>query len=116
MRGFVSFLWFVVGVAAIIAGIELWYAMENAESAAQQAAGAAQAVAIAVIPYVLVRAVESAFLRDRPAERIPFTPAADAERAEKPQAEAERQLALQAQQERDRPRPRLVRRPFQDVE
>ena len=109
MRGFVSFLWFVVGVAAIIAGIELLYAMENAESAAQ-------AVAIAVIPYVLVRAVESAFLRDRPAERIPFTPAADAERAEKVQAEAERQLALQAQQERDRPRPRLVRRPFQDVE
>ena len=116
MRGFVSFLWFVVGVAAIIAGIELWHVMDNAESAVQQAAGAAQAIAIAVIPYVLVRAVESAFLRDRPAERIQLTPAADAERAEKAQAEPERQLAIRAQQERDRPLSGPVRRPFQDAE
>jgi len=49
-------LWKVTGVAAIVAAVLLLVLVIGAESAIQEASGAAIAVAVAVIPYVLARA------------------------------------------------------------
>ena len=49
-------LWKVTGIAAIVAAVLLLILVMGAESAIQQASGAAIAIGVAVIPYVLARA------------------------------------------------------------
>lgn len=53
----VKFLWVITALACIPSGALLLLALV-AQGAPQQAAGAAIAVAVAVIPYVFTRAVE----------------------------------------------------------
>lgn len=54
----IKFLWVVTLLAALVAGAVLALTVLLATGAPQQAAGAAIAVAVAVIPYVLARAAE----------------------------------------------------------
>lgn len=48
-------------LAALVAGLVLFETLLNSTSAPQQAAGAAMACAIVIIPYVLARAFEKLF-------------------------------------------------------
>ena len=57
MKNLKTILWIVVALCAAYGMIEYFNMMSNAQSAPQQAAGAAMAMAVAVIPYVFVRAI-----------------------------------------------------------
>lgn len=59
MNVFAGFCWTVTVIAAGFAAIQLFDTMLSAESAPQQAAGAAFALGIAIIPYVFSRSVQS---------------------------------------------------------
>jgi hypothetical protein len=52
-----TFCWVVTIIACILAGIQMFDTLLRAESAPQQAAGAAIAATIVIIPYVFSRAV-----------------------------------------------------------
>lgn len=54
----VKFLWVLALLGALGGGLVLLLTVGAAQGAPQQAAGAAVAVALAVIPYVLARAAE----------------------------------------------------------
>jgi predicted nucleic acid-binding Zn-ribbon protein len=57
--GFVERIgWYLCLTGAVVAGIELSYTFAKAESAPQQAAGAAISLALAAIPYCLARALQ----------------------------------------------------------
>lgn len=58
---FVTFLYLFVLAGASIGGLQLYLTFTAAESAPQEAAGAAMAVACAVIPYVFVRALQISY-------------------------------------------------------
>lgn len=58
MNGAAVFFWVVAIVGAAVGFLQFVAAMNNATGAPQQAAGAAMAVACAVIPYVVARAVD----------------------------------------------------------
>jgi hypothetical protein len=58
MREFVTFCWIVTVLAACMAGFQLLFTMTSAQSAPQQAAGAALAAATVIVPYVFTRAME----------------------------------------------------------
>jgi outer membrane lipoprotein-sorting protein len=49
--------WAISLIAAIVAGLSYWSGMAEADSAPKQAAVAAMAAAVAVIPYCAARAV-----------------------------------------------------------
>lgn len=51
-------LWFLTAVCAIISTLQFAATVTSAESAPQQAAGAAIAAAGVIIPYVFTRAIE----------------------------------------------------------
>jgi hypothetical protein len=53
-----SFCWVMVIISSIIATFVLLFAIIGANGAPQEAAGAAIAVAIVIIPYVFTRAIE----------------------------------------------------------
>jgi hypothetical protein len=53
-----KFFWLVTALAACLAGATLAATLATSSGAPQQAAGAAIALAIAVIPYVFTRTVE----------------------------------------------------------
>jgi hypothetical protein len=59
MPGFVGLCWVVTGLAAFIAGGVLFLTVGSANGAPQEAAGAAIALAICVIPYVFTRACQA---------------------------------------------------------
>lgn len=65
MRG----LYILPILGALLGGLEFLSTMAQASSAPQQAAGAAMAVAAAVLPYVLVRAMVE--MTERPAQEPP---------------------------------------------
>lgn len=56
----VKIFYSLAAVGAFIGGFEFFSAMTKAQSAPQQAAGAAMALCWAVLPYVLARAVQEA--------------------------------------------------------
>lgn len=58
MGEFAKMCCFVTAAAACLAAIELFSVFASAQSAPQQAAGAAIAAAMVVIPYVFTRAIE----------------------------------------------------------
>lgn len=62
MRGWIWFCWLVTAIAAAIGLLQLAVAFGSSLSAPQQAAGAAMACGIVVVPYVFTRAMEG--LRD----------------------------------------------------
>jgi hypothetical protein len=55
---FVKFCWIITALATVVASIELFFTMTVAQSAPQQAGGAAMAAGIAIIPYVFTRCME----------------------------------------------------------
>lgn len=57
--GVSTLLWGLTCIAALVAGLILAVTVSQADSAPQEAAGAAMAVGIAVIPYVFARSVEA---------------------------------------------------------
>ena len=59
MPGFVGLCWVITGLAACIAGAVLFLPFAGASGAPQEAAGAALALAICVIPYVFTRACQA---------------------------------------------------------
>ena len=59
MPGFVGLCWGITVLAACIAGAVLFITFAGANGAPQEAAGAAMAVAICVIPYVFTRACQA---------------------------------------------------------
>lgn len=59
MNIFAGLCWAVTVIAAGVAAIQLFDTVAGAAPAPQQAAGAAVALAIAIIPYVFSRAVDS---------------------------------------------------------
>jgi hypothetical protein len=50
-------LWVVVAIASVLGGLTLFLTVGDANGAPQEAAGAAIAVALAVIPYCFARAL-----------------------------------------------------------
>jgi hypothetical protein len=73
LEGIMNFLrisWIVTGAAACIALLQFIGSMNDANGAPQQAAGAAIALAIAVVPYIFTRAVEG-FVADLQAKEKP---------------------------------------------
>lgn len=54
----VKFFWVLTLIASVLGGIGLFFIAISPASAPQQAAGAAIAIGVAVIPYVFTRAVE----------------------------------------------------------
>ena len=54
----VAFFMVLTIIGSLLGGVELLNVMVLAKSAPQQAAGAAQAVAFAVVPYCLARAIQ----------------------------------------------------------
>ena len=59
MPFFVGLCWIITLLAACLAGFELFFTVGSANGAPQQAAGAAMAMAICVIPYVFTRACQA---------------------------------------------------------
>lgn len=53
-----SFLWICTLLASVLAGLVLVASVVGAKGAPQEAAGAAIALCVAVIPYVFTRAIE----------------------------------------------------------
>jgi hypothetical protein len=64
MGVFESLCWILTILATVAAGLFLFVTFSGANGAPQQAAGAAMAAAMAIIPYVFTRGVQ-AFGRDR---------------------------------------------------
>ena len=54
----VAFFMVLTIIGCLLGGVELLGVMVSAKSAPQQAAGSAQAVAFAVLPYCLARAIQ----------------------------------------------------------
>jgi hypothetical protein len=52
------FFWVIAIVGAVFGGLQLFSSMMSATGAPQQAAGAAMGAAMAIIPYVIARAVD----------------------------------------------------------
>jgi hypothetical protein len=65
MPSFVGFCWVITVLAACIAGAVLALTFTAANGAPQEAAGAALALAICVIPYVFTRASQAFTEMDR---------------------------------------------------
>ena len=57
-KGTMKFFWAIVGIASMGAGAILAFTFSEAESAVQEAAGAALAIAVVGIPYCLARAIQ----------------------------------------------------------
>ena len=58
MRGWIWFCWLVTSLAAVLAMLELVVTFGSSASAPQQAAGAAMACGLVVVPYIFTRAME----------------------------------------------------------
>lgn len=58
MRTLERLLWLATGLGALFGALQIALTSANATSAPQQAAGMAMAVAYAVVPYVLARALQ----------------------------------------------------------
>ena len=52
-----TFFWVVAIIGALWGGVELFFVFASAASAPQQAAGAAMAAALAIVPYTLARSI-----------------------------------------------------------
>jgi hypothetical protein len=59
------FFWIITILACIVAGLLFFMTVTSSNGAPQEAAGAAMACAIAIIPYVLARAVEKLFRNEQ---------------------------------------------------
>ena len=58
MRGWIWFCWLVTAIAAAVALLQLAVTFGSSLSAPQQAAGAAMACGLVVVPYVFTKAME----------------------------------------------------------
>ena len=58
MRGWIWFCWLVTSIAAILGVLQLVVTFSASASAPQQAAGAAMACAVVIVPYVFSKAME----------------------------------------------------------
>lgn len=58
MRGWIWFCWLVTAIAAVLGLLQLAVTFGASASAPQQAAGAAMACGVVVVPYVFTKAME----------------------------------------------------------
>jgi hypothetical protein len=77
MRAVSGLLWLITILATLVSAIDFFFASATADSAPQQAAGAAMAVAQVAVPYVLARAFDELSGVNRPAKSKPAELAAE---------------------------------------